>query len=189
MKITNTIAILSLASVAAYIGVASAANSPRTAGVVDASGHLRVPTNYRTTYQFLGTWAIAKDKGQGSKQIHDVYASPGAVAAFRKSGHFPDGTVLVKEVYATATQPMKTGIVSHAKTLQGWFVMVKQSKNRHPGNQLWGEGWIWSWFNAADPFKTTSTSFNANCKGCHLPARQTDWVYTQGYPILKNESH
>jgi len=189
MKIINTIAIMSLVSVAAYISVASAANSSRTEPVVDASGHLRVPTDYSTTYQFLGTWAVAKDKGQGSKQIHNVYASPGAVAAFRKSGHFPDGTVLVKEVYAPATEAMTTGVVSHAKTLQGWFVMVKQSRNRHPGNKLWGEGWIWSWFDAGDPFKTTSTSFKANCQSCHLPAKQTDWVYTQGYPILKNESH
>ena len=36
---------------------------------------------------------------------------------------------------------MTTGTVSHARTLKGWFVMVKDSKNSHPGNVLWG-GWL-----------------------------------------------
>src|SRR5262245_17722020 len=54
--------------------------------VVDASGNLRVPADYRTRYQFLGTWAIAADAGQGAKEMHNVYASPGAIAAYEDSG-------------------------------------------------------------------------------------------------------
>ena len=46
--------------------------------VVDANGNLRVPENYRTLYQPLGTWAIAADSGRSSKEMHEVYASPGA---------------------------------------------------------------------------------------------------------------
>ena len=68
--------------------------------MVDAAGHLRVPADYRTLYQALGSWAIAADSGQGSKEVHAVYASPGAIDAYRKTGHFPDGAVLVKEVFA-----------------------------------------------------------------------------------------
>lgn len=83
--------------------------------VVDASGNLRVPADYRTRYQFLGTWAVAADAGQGAKEIRTVYASPGAIAAYRDSGHFPDGAVLVKEVFETATESMTTGTVSHVE--------------------------------------------------------------------------
>jgi len=156
--------------------------------VVDANGNLRVPADYRTSYQFLGSWAIANDKGQGSKGLHVVYASPGALEAYRKDGHFPDGSVLVKEVYETATGKMTTGTVSHAQKLQGWFVMVKDSKNSHPGNDLWGEGWGWSWFNADNPSKTTSSDYRIQCLTCHEPARGTDLVYVQGYPPL-NSAH
>ena len=167
--------------------VDAAAEGPKKDAVVDAHGNLRVPANYLTTYQFLGSWAIAADKGvQGSKQIHDVYASPGAIGAFRKDGRFPDGTVLVKEVHETATQPMTTGTVSHEEKLAGWFVMVKESKNLHPENKLWGDGWVWSWFNAGDPLKTTSTDYKKDCLACHQPARSTDWIYIQGYPPLKS---
>src|SRR5690348_6949920 len=61
--------------------------------VVDAQGNLHVPSDYRAVYEFLGTWAIAADKGAGSSEMHDVYATPGTIAAFHNNSHFPDGTV------------------------------------------------------------------------------------------------
>ena len=153
--------------------------------VVDAQGNLHVPSSYRAAYEFLGTWAIAAAKGGGSSELHSVYATPGTIVAFHTSGHFPDGTVLIKEVYETSTAPMTTGTVSHARTLKGWFVMVKDSKNSHPGNVLWGDGWGWSWFDAGNPTNTTSTNYRTDCLSCHVPAQATDWVYTSGYPTLK----
>ena len=79
-----------------------------------------------------GLDAVLADKGQGSKALHVVYASPGTIAGYLRTGRFPDGSVLVKEVYQTATQPMATGTVSHAQKLEGWFVMVKESKDIYP---------------------------------------------------------
>ena len=153
-------------------------------GVVDAHGNLHVPPNYRAAYEYLGTWAIAADKETGSSELHIVYATPGTIATYAKSGHFPGGTVLIKEVYQTATTPMTTGTVSHAQTLKGWFVMVKDSGNSRLGNLLWGDGWGWSWFDAEHPTRTTSTSYKKDCLSCHVPAHATDWVYTPGYPTL-----
>ena len=163
----------------------AATSSASTSAAVDPSGNIRVPADYRTAYQFLGSWAVAADEGQGSEQIHVVYASPGTIAAYRQDGHFRDGSVLVKEVFDAATGPMTTGAVSHAQTLKGWFVMVRDSKNSHPGNKLWGDGWGWSWFDAGRPSKTTSTDFKAECQTCHIPARGSDWIYVDGYPPLK----
>jgi hypothetical protein len=179
---------LSLVSLAviAQPSMTAETNAPNTE-VADASGNLRVPTDYRTTYQFLGSWAVAADQGQGSKELHEVYASPGAVTAYRKDGHFPDGSVLVKEVFETATGPMTTGTVSRAQTLKGWFVMMRDSKGRHAGNKLWGSGWGWSWFDAANPLKTTSTDYKTDCQPCHVPARASDWIYVQGYPPLRRQ--
>jgi hypothetical protein len=156
-----------------------------TAAAVDDKGHLRVPTDYQTAYQMLGSWAVAAKDGPGSKEVHVVYASPGTIAAYRKDGHFPDGTVLVKEVFKATTKDMTTGTVSSAGTLAGWFVMVKDKVGRFPGNKLWGEGWGWSWFDAANPVKTTSKDFRTDCLGCHIPAKATDWIYVSGYPGLK----
>ena len=155
------------------------------ANVVDANGSLRVPESYRTRYQHLGSWAIAADSGRSSKEMHDVYASPGAIDAYRESGRFPDGTVLVKEVFGTSTAGMTTGTVSHAAKLKGWFVMVRDSGNTRQGNPLWGDGWGWSWFDADKPLKTTSTDYKTDCRGCHVPAQSTNWIYVDGYPALR----
>jgi hypothetical protein len=168
----------------AFVAGSAAQPSSEMEAVADAKGNLRVPSDYRGRYQFLGSWAVAADQGEGSKELHLVYASPGAVDAYRKNGRFPDGAVLVKEVFQTATDPMTTGTVSRAETLEGWFVMVKDSKNSHPENKLWGIGWGWSWFDAANPAKTTSTDYQKDCQTCHVPAQSTDWVYTSGYPVL-----
>ena len=165
--------------------VGSNASSETTASVVDSHGNLHVPHAYRATYQYLGSWAVAADQVPGAKELHIVYSSPGAVEAYRRHGNFPDGSVLVKEVYAATTGSMTTGTVSHPDTLKGWFVMVKDGRGRHPGNKLWGDGWGWSWFDATNPSKTTSTDYKTNCKACHVPAEASDWIYVSGYPSLK----
>src|SRR5262249_28070045 len=108
MRLSRTIGLavavsLVAGTVAALARISGAAPADPTVNVVDAAGHLRVPADYRTLYQALGSWAIAADSGQGSKEMHAVYASPGAIDAYRKTGHFPDGAVLVKEVFETST--------------------------------------------------------------------------------------
>jgi Cytochrome P460 len=172
--------------VLSYFSIAADGQTPAAgeAPIIDAAGNLRIPEDYRRTYQYLGSWAVAGED-KGSKQIHVVYASPGAVDAYQKDGHFPDGAILVKEVYDAVTGSMTTGEVSREDKLDGWFMMVRDSKNTHEGNKLWGDGWGWSWFDAATPAKGKTVSYGAECKGCHVPARATDWIYVQGYPPLR----
>jgi Cytochrome P460 len=169
------------------VGTVGQAASPAER-VADTKGNLHVPEDYRAKYRFMGSWAVAADSGSGSKEMHTVYASPGAIEGYLKTGHFEDGAVLVKEVSAATTSNMTTGTVSHVDSLKGWFVMVRDSKNAaHPGNPLWGDGWGWSWFDADKPLKTTSTDYHNDCMGCHVPATPTDFIYVQGYPSLKKK--
>ena len=151
---------------------------------VDAAGNMRIPDDYRKVYEYLGSWSVAGDD-KGAKEMHTVYASPGTAEAYRATGKFPDGSILVKEVSGTATMMMTTGIVSYVDILKSWFMMVKDDKNSHPDNKLWGNGWGWSWFDADNPTKTTSKEFRSDCLGCHIPAGATDWIYVYGYPGLK----
>src|SRR5262249_61599835 len=124
-------------------------------------------------------------QGPAPKSLNAASPPPGTAMAYRNTGVFPDGTVLVKEVFDAATAGMTTGTVSHAATLKGWFVMVKENPARYPDNKLWGEGWGWSWFDAGNPSKTTSTDYKTDCRSCHLPAQTSEWVYVGGYRSLK----
>lgn len=156
-----------------------------SATLVDATGLMHMPPNYRNTYQYLGTWAVAAD-GKGSSQLHVVYASPGAVASYRAKGRFADGDVLVKEVFVAKTGDMTTGTVSRADKLEGWFLMVKDSRNSYPANKQWGEGWGWAWFNEATPNTAKTVDYKKECLGCHVPAKANDWSYIEGYPVLRH---
>jgi len=177
--------LLVMAAAVAHGQMSTSGGTPKVEAVADATGNLHVPDTYRTTYQFLGSWAVAEGQSTGVKELHVVYSSPGTIDAYRNDGRFPDGAVLVKEVFQTATGQMTTGTVSRAENLKGWFVMMRDMNGRFAGNKLWGDGWGWSWFDATNPSKTTSTDYRANCKSCHVPAQASDWVYVGGYPPLR----
>ena len=50
-------ALLTMVAVAAYGQKDTASdNASKADAVADANGNLHVPDNYRTTYQFLGSW-------------------------------------------------------------------------------------------------------------------------------------
>lgn len=68
--------------------------------------------------------------------------------------------------------------------LKQWFVMIKDTQNRFPDNPLWGDGWGWALFKPDAPARNVATSYKADCLGCHVPAKATDWVYVEAYPTL-----
>lgn len=153
---------------------------------VDAKGNISFPTDFRTNMVHLGSWFVPEG---GASGFHDVYAEKSAVEAYRKDGKFPDGTTLVKELRASDTGDYTTGQgVSHSTgELKQWFVMVKDSKNRFTGNDSWGDGWGWALFPANDTSVNTSSNYKVDCLGCHVPAKDTDWIYTEAYPILSEK--
>ena len=159
--------------------------------LVDKTGNIRKPDGYRDRYQILGTFtvfsAIPMASGSPSEQggqSHYTYASPGTAEYYRKTGKFPDGAVLVKEVFGTDHGTLTTGDAHWASGTKQWFVMIKDEKGRYPGNPLWGDGWGWALFNADAPDKQVAVNYQKDCIGCHIPAKTTDWVYIQGYPVL-----
>ena len=150
-------------------------------------GRLVVPEDYRTEFVALGTWAVASNSPTGdAAEFHRVYAAKEVVEAYRTTGRFPDGAVLVKEVTTARAEDMTTGRVSRADEVLGWFVMVKDTEGRYPGDPLWGDGWGWAWFDAEAPDQATTTDYKEECLGCHVPAQGTDWVYIEGYPLLRD---
>ncbi len=154
--------------------------------LVDAAGNISLPDNFQRNWTFLGTWAIDSTEAQqnGVAGFHNVYTQPGVVDYFQDNDRFPDGAVLIKELLSTTTASMTTGTVSRAAGIDGWFVMVKDTEQRFSGNPLWGDGWGWALFNADQPTSTVTQDYKADCLGCHIPARDDDWVYLSGYPML-----
>ena len=132
-----------------------------------------------------GTYAVLNESEAGHG-LHEVYAPRPDIEAYNKTGEWPDGATMVKEVRHTAGAKMTTGDSHWATDINVWFVMVKDRKGRFPNNSIWGEGWGWGLFKSDNPDTQVATDYKKDCLGCHIPAKSNDWVYVEGYPLLRD---
>ena len=189
-KVILTVAIFCLGSAASF---ADSSFSSTYKNLVDSTGNISLPTGFRENWTFLGTWSIAaKDggtssaaSGHGAAGLHNVYTQNGVAEYFRKTGAFPDGAVIVKELLKADTASMTTGTVSRGYETEGWFVMIKDTQKRFPSSPLWGDGWGWALFKVDQTDLTVTQNYKTECIGCHIPARDDDWIYLSGYPVLR----
>lgn len=182
---------LSIAPVACIAALTALTAAPVAAGDgfsahVDKDGNIQFPAGFRLSMVHLGSWFVPDG---GASGFHDVYTEKETVEVYRKTGKFPDGATLVKELRASAAADYTTGKgVSHATSgLKQWFVMIKDTQGRFAGNPLWGEGWGWALYKPDNLATNLATDYKSDCLGCHVPAKATDWVYTHAYPTLTAE--
>src|ERR1044071_5885079 len=180
-----------MALIAATIALGSSRrNDPPARAASDFSryvtkdGAISRPTDYRDTFEYLGSYAVATKPDKPLDEMHVVYARPEDVRAYRRDGKFPDGATLVKEVTQVGSERLTTGQSHWATDVKLWFVMIKDAKGRFPGNDLWGDGWGWALFKADHPARNVATDYKVDCLSCHVPAKKDDWIYLRGYPIL-----
>ena len=176
--------ILSLITLGTFRG-AAAQNESSFDGfkLVDKTGNIRRPDDYRDLYQMLGAYMVLDQKGN---QMHFTYAS-GTAEYYRRYKKFADGAVLVKEVFGTDHAQLTTGDANWAADTKVWFVLIKDAKGRYPKNPLWGDGWGWALFKSAAPDKQVAVDYKKDCLGCHVPAKTDDWIYVKGYPVLHSK--
>ncbi|MGI9262270.1 MAG: cytochrome P460 family protein [Woeseiaceae bacterium] len=150
---------------------------------VDGDGNIEFPEGFRSSMVHLGSWFVPEG---GASGFHDVYTEKESVEAYRETGKFPDGATLVKELRAAEAGDYTTGQgVQYATDgLKQWFVMIKDSKGRFTDNPLWGDGWGWALYMPADTGTNVAANYQSDCLGCHVPAKDNDWVYTEAYPTL-----
>lgn len=153
---------------------------------VDDQGNISFPDGFRSSMVHLGSWFVPEG---GASGFHDVYTEKESVEAYRRTGKFPDGATIVKELRAAEAGTYTTGSnVSFATDgLKQWFVMIKDEKGRFADNPLWGDGWGWALYMPADQATNVATNYKTDCLGCHVPAQARDWIYTEAYPTLNND--
>jgi len=150
---------------------------------VSGSGEISLPEDFRNTMTHLGSWFVPEG---GAGGFHDVYAQPETVAVYRETGKFPDGAVLIKELRTAEAADYSTGksVQRATEKILQTFVMVKDREGRFSDSSNWGDGWGWALFKPGTE-GNVSGDYKADCLGCHIPAKDKDWVYTEGYPTLR----
>lgn len=143
---------------------------------------LSLPADFRTSMVHLGSWFVPSGDASG---FHDVYADRPAVDQYRRTGKWPDGAKLVKELRSSESGTYTTGAGVHRATtsIKQWFVMVKDTDGSGKG-PLWGDGWGWALYKPDRPNVNVAKNYRSDCLGCHIPARATDYIYVDAYPTL-----
>ena len=125
----------------------------------------------------------------GFPEYHHVYVNPDAFAVYQRTGEFPDGTVIAKELvllqkgdYKDGSKDAPSGRGYFAGEVQGMDVMVKDSK-RFKGTNGWG---FFNFGHHAPPYqKAAQAAPAANCASCHSANAGKDMVFKTFYPVLR----
>ena len=161
-----------------------------------SDGQAMMPTNWRQ-WVYVGTALTPNALNDGKAafpEFHNTYMEPSAFAYWKKHGKFANGTQIAKEltlIRQKAKEDMNpdgsTAEVSGTGFFQGNFsgleLMVKDTKRfaKEPG------GWAFFSFGHKLPYTRTAKKFPADaCNACHQASAETDYVFTQFYPVLKD---
>lgn len=113
-------------------------------------------------------------------EYKNVYINPSAYREYRKTGKFPQGTVLVLETASAETKKEPGLQGSFQKEFTGLSAAVKD------GERFENE---WAYFHFSDkpgkPANKAPPSPKAACFDCHRKKAAEDNVFTQFYPVLR----
>ena len=150
----------------------------------NAKGELQIPKNYHQ-WVFVGAPVTPNELNNGKAafpEFHHVYIDPAGYAAYKKTGKFPNGTVLVKELATVGAKSSSSGNGYFAGEFIGVAVSVKDAKRfaKEPGN------WAYFSFMGENGKALTSAKAQATaaCNVCHQQNTE-DWVFTPHYPVLR----
>ena len=178
--VTAPAAVVALLVIGAFFAL------PATAQDVefDSDGALEQPTGYRE-WVYVGT-PLTPNELNGEEapfpEFHSVYINPMAWQTYKRTGTFPEGTVLVKELVSVGKTQASSGKGYFMGEFIGLEAAVKDSKRfpKEPG--------YWAYFSFGHSYPLASKAKaqkTASCAACHVGLAADDMVFTQYYPVLR----
>ena len=173
---------------------AAAAETEQPSVVYEPDGKLRLPTGFRS-WVFVGAPTTPNGLNNGKAnfpEFHHVYIEKKNVDAYLKTGAFPEGTVIVKELtrvldptFPDGSRKEPSGRGFFNGELNGIDLSVKDSK-RFAKTGGWG---YFTYGHHPRPYEQTAAEAPASqCAGCHtLYVSKTDMTWIQFYPLLRDK--
>jgi hypothetical protein len=208
---------LGLAASAVYFTVAKPAaahavasinadQTQQSGAVFNPDGTVQLPTGFRK-WVFVGAPLTPEGLNNGKfncnaegknctksnfPEYHHVYIEQKNVDVYMKTGDFPEGTVIVKELTrvlnpefpdGSRKEPSGRGYFNGA--YNGIDMSIKDSK-RFAKTNGWG---FFTFGHHPMPYEKTSAERPAaECAGCHIAnVASTDMTYFQFYPLLRDK--
>lgn len=176
----QSLTLTTLAVIVALSATAAAAQDVK----FGADGALEQPTGYRE-WVYVGTPLTPNELNGGEApfpEFHSVYINPIAWQVYQRTGKFPDGTVLVKELISVGSKAASSGKGYFMGEFVGLETAIKDSK-RFPD-----EPGSWAYFSFGHSYplaKQAKAQKTASCAACHTALAADDMVFTQYYPVLR----
>ncbi len=149
-------------------------------------GQVKRPEGWRR-WVYVGTPLTPDDMNGGEanfREFHNVYIDPPSFEVFSQTGEFPNGTQLVKEMVLVGSKEASSGSGYFMGDFYGLELTIKDTERfkDQPG------GWAYFSFGHTtfEKYAKTAKAFPAeSCNSCHESSADTDWVFTQYYPVLR----
>lgn len=178
---------------ALYAGLADAQMAKHEGARINDANETTIPENFRE-WVFIGAPLTPNglNGGQaGFPEFHHVYIEPAAFAEYKRTGVFPEGTTIVKELvltqkghYPDGSRDEASGRGYFAGELNGIDMMVKDTK-RFAETNGWG---FFNFGHHAPPYaEKAAAAPNDECAFCHTANATKDMVFTTFYPILRQK--
>lgn len=167
----------------------------QSAAVFVTDGSLQLPTDYRR-WEHVGTRIKADGRSvlDGTPivtpQVMDAYIEPSAFESYQRSGQWPDGTQIIKEisVIRTGTGCDKTTLVCSTEFGTGIFEaayagigMMVKDRHRFP-NSAGNWGYFSFVTTGTSPQRTATVRPHDQCASCHERlASKTDFVFSASH--------
>ena len=155
-------------------------------------GHLIQPKDFREMV-FIGAPLTPHGLNDGKSnfpEFHNVYVQPAAFKAYRETGKWPEGTMMIKELqlvddpkgdFPDGSRVLPSGRGYFPGAVNGLDVSVKDSK-RFADTNNWG----YFNFNHAPPPYLAEAAVKpvGECAGCHIANADEDMVYVKLYESI-----
>ena len=174
--------------------IAIAAQAQQSAVVFNADGTMQLPTGFRN-WVFVGAPLTPNGLNNGKAnfpEYHNVYIEQKNVDAYLKTGEFPEGTVIVKELTRVLNPDFPDGSRKEPSG-RGYFngeyngidLTIKDSK-RFAKTNGWG---FFTFGHHPLPYdKVAAEKPVTECAGCHIAnVAATDMTWIQFYPLLRDK--
>jgi cytochrome P460 len=174
-----------------------AAQSERSSAVFESDGKLKLPDppTFRK-WVFVGAPLTPNGLNNGKAnfpEYHHVYIEQKNVDAYLKTGEFPEGTIIVKELTRVLKPTFPDGSRAEPSG-RGYFngeyngidITVKDSK-RFAKTNGWG---FFTFGHHPQPYSQSAEEAPASeCAGCHQTfVAKTDMTWIQFYPLLRDKN-
>ena len=183
----------------------NADHTQQSGAVFNADGTVNLPTGFRK-WVFVGAPLTPEGLNNGKfncdqpggctksnfPEYHHVYIEQKNVDAYLKTGDFPEGTVIVKELtrvlnptFPDSSRKEPSGRGYFNGEYNGIDMSIKDSK-RFVKSNGWG---FFTFGHHPMPYEKTSAERPvAECAGCHIAnVADTDMTYIKFYPLLRDK--